>query len=80
MAGTHADFWPVMAAKEKGVGSKGEPEARQGLKPDVHLIGYYGPAEAVPLLQSPASSEFSAAYTAASAYGGLSIDRGAGFP
>ncbi len=37
---------------------EGEIEAQQGLKPDVPLVGCCGPAEAVPLLQSPVPTEF----------------------
>jgi hypothetical protein len=36
-------------------------ELLQGLKPDADLIGFIGPAKAVPLLQSTSKASFSAA-------------------
>jgi len=36
-------------------------ELLQGLKPDIDLIGFIGPAKAVPLLQSMSKAAFSAA-------------------
>jgi hypothetical protein len=36
-------------------------ELLQGLKPDIGLIGFIGPAKAVPLLQSTSKASFSAA-------------------